>query len=373
MAPTKPLVSQQVDACYTIAGIPRSQTCQLTGNVSPAVRAEHWQDKRVFFMTPQTLETDLTSGRCDPKRISLLVVDEAHRATGQYAYVKVISFIRRFNNSFRVLALTATPGSKIETVQDVISSLGIARTEIRTEESLDIRDYIQKRNIDVEKFPLSGEIAEIRDLFAKLLRPPLRKLNELKAFYQTDPAMLTTFALIDGKSKYLMSHAGRTANMGLRQMVIMNFTILSQLAYAFELLLYHGIRPFYDYIHNFYSENAGKPKGGGKIMTAVIQDKNFSAVLERCKELVNEPNFVGHPKLDFLCSTILRHFSDASERGETDTKVMVFSNYRNSGEEILRVLKMHRPIIKPQIFIGQSAGKTGDGMTQKEQQEVRCG
>ena len=74
VAPTKPLVHQQVDACFNIAGIPRSQTVMLTGEVPPAVRAEEWGKKRVFFMTPQTLVNDYKHGYADPKRIVLLVV-----------------------------------------------------------------------------------------------------------------------------------------------------------------------------------------------------------------------------------------------------------------------------------------------------------
>ncbi len=147
VAPTKPLVSQQVEACLNIAGIPRSDTTLLTGETVPALRQLEWASKRLFFMTPQTLQNDLSKGYADPKSVALLVIDEAHRATGDYAYVKVLGFMRRFTNSFRVLALTATPGSSLETVQEVIDNLGVAHVEIRTEESLDIRQYVHNRDI----------------------------------------------------------------------------------------------------------------------------------------------------------------------------------------------------------------------------------
>ncbi|KAB8302772.1 hypothetical protein EYC80_006119 [Monilinia laxa] len=140
VAPTKPLVAQQVKACFEIAGIPRSSTTMLTGEQPAALRAEEWAEKRVFFMTPQTVENDLKNGIADPKRIVLLVVDEAHRATGKYAYTSLVQFLRRFNKSFRVLALTATPGSTVEAVQEVIDNLEIAEVEIRTEESIDIKE-----------------------------------------------------------------------------------------------------------------------------------------------------------------------------------------------------------------------------------------
>lgn len=370
MAPTKPLVAQQVDACHKIVGIPKRETCLLTGNVSPGHRADYWKEKRLFFLTPQTLETDLTSGRCDPKKIVLIVVDEAHRATGEYAYCKVLRYIRRFNQSFRVMALTATPGSKVESVQAVITSLGIARTEIRTEESLDIRQYINQRDIQVEKFPLSDEITMIKDLFCKALKPLLTKLNAAKACYITDPANLTAFALTQARQQYMASPAGATAPWSVKGAIMNNFNILSSLAYAFELLLFHGIRPFFEYIREYQTDQSTKPTGGGKMISNFLQDKQFLAMMNRCRSLMNETEFLGHPKLDYLCGTILRHFAEATERGEHDSKVMVFSNYRKSGDEIMRVLNRHAPLIKPKIFVGQSSGKTGDGMSQKEQQDI---
>ena len=32
MAPTKPLVAQQIEACYNIMGIPQDHTAEMTGN-----------------------------------------------------------------------------------------------------------------------------------------------------------------------------------------------------------------------------------------------------------------------------------------------------------------------------------------------------
>ena len=46
------------------------------------------------------------------------------------------------NPHFRILALTATPGSTPEAVQAIVDSLHISRIELRDEQSLDIRSYI---------------------------------------------------------------------------------------------------------------------------------------------------------------------------------------------------------------------------------------
>ncbi|KIO30803.1 hypothetical protein M407DRAFT_222426 [Tulasnella calospora MUT 4182] len=145
VAPTKPLVAQQIEACHHTCGIPRSDTVELTGHIPSSKREVHWRNKRVFFMTPQTLINDLRTGTCDVMDLVLLVVDEAHRATGGYAYSEVVRFLMAKNPHFRVLALSATPGGKPEAVQTVVDSLHISHIEIRNEDSLDLRQYIHKK------------------------------------------------------------------------------------------------------------------------------------------------------------------------------------------------------------------------------------
>lgn len=49
------------------------------------------------------------------------------------------------NPHHRVLALTATPGSTPEAIQNIVDSLHISRIEIRDESSLDLRDYMHKK------------------------------------------------------------------------------------------------------------------------------------------------------------------------------------------------------------------------------------
>ena len=62
---------------------------------------------------------------------------------------------------------------------------------------------------------------------------------------------------------------------------------------------------------------------------------------------------------------------DAGEGGEgssqSATKVMIFVHFRDSAEEVTRVLKRYEPMIRPHIFVGQSSAKGSDGMNQKTQ------
>lgn len=372
VAPTKPLVSQQVEACFGIAGIPRSQTSMLTGGISPALRAEEWATKRVFFLTPQTIMNDLKTGICDPKRLVLLVVDEAHRATGNYAYVELVRFIHRFNQSLRVLALTATPGGDVEKVQEVINGLKISRVEIRTEFSIDIRQYVFTRNTEIITFRPSEEMELVMDLFSKVLSPMLQKLRSQQGYWTADPMKLTAYGLNQGRQKWMASPAGKNANAGIKGMMNRIFAVLASLAHNIDLLVYHGISPFY---HNMVAfRNNVQNVQAGKYEREVTENEHFLKMMTQVGSWVSNDTFVGHPKLEHLQEVVLNHFMDAGDGKEgqppSATRIMIFAHYRDSAEDIARVLRRNSPMIRPHVFVGQAASKGSEGMDQKKQLEV---
>ncbi|CAK6978036.1 Fanconi anemia group M protein, partial [Scomber scombrus] len=94
----------------------------------------------------------------------------------------------------------------------------------------------------------------------------------------------------------------------------------------------------------------------------------------------DEPFIYSHPKLEKLEEVVLQHFrlwadSSADNNGshpqEVSTRVMIFSSFRESVQEIAAMLNCHAPLIRVMTFMGQaSAGKGVKGFTQKEQLEV---
>jgi ATP-dependent DNA helicase MPH1 len=375
MAPTKPLIAQQMEACYGIAGIHRNDTVLMTGETSPGIRAEEWLEKRAFFMTPQTVINDLKTGICDPKRIVLIVVDEAHKATGGYAYTEVVSFLRRFNPSFRVLALTATPGSSVEAVQSIIDHLGIARVEVRTEQSLDIRQYTHEKQTETEVFDWSDEQNLIMDHVSKAIKPVLDKLNSQNAYWSKDPMLLTAFGLTQARKKWMMSEAGRKAPQGLKGMVNTIFTVLSQIAHSISLLKFHGITPFYSSALEF-QKNVESGQTKSKYASQITQHEDWVKAMGYMRRWSNSPDFIGHPKLEYLREVVLNHFLDAGEGRQgidapaRPTRIMVFSGFRDSTQDICRVLKRNEPMIRPHEFVGQANSKSSEGMNQKRQNQV---
>lgn len=120
-------------------------------------------------MTPQTLMNDLKTDNCDPRDIVLLVIDEAHKGTGDYAYAQVVRFLMAKNPHFRVLALTATPGGRPEAVQAIVDGLHVSHVEIRDEQSLDLAPYLHKKHVKQHVIHMTDDVAKIRDMLGEVM------------------------------------------------------------------------------------------------------------------------------------------------------------------------------------------------------------
>ena len=87
---------------------------------------------------------------------------------------------------------------------------------------------------------------------------------------------------------------------------------------------------------------------------------------------------MNNPKLEKLCEILVEHFENERKNGKS-TRVIVFSQWRKSVDEIVCVLKTEESL-RPRKFVGQgkgsSSGKDGKsrgnetGMKQREQEEA---
>ncbi|KXB06803.1 hypothetical protein AKJ51_02800 [candidate division MSBL1 archaeon SCGC-AAA382A20] len=84
LAPSKPLVEQHAE---TLGEHLDADVEVVTGEThGPDERSEAWKVGRVAAATPQTVWNDVRVGRLGLGDCPLIVFDEAHRATGNYAY-----------------------------------------------------------------------------------------------------------------------------------------------------------------------------------------------------------------------------------------------------------------------------------------------
>lgn len=385
VAPTRPLVTQQQQACHASCGLPWDTAIELTGNTKRGLRQDEWREKRIFYMTPQTFENDLLSTRCDARDVVCVVVDEAHRATGNYAYCKVIRHLMYHNPHFRVLALTATPGSNAERVQEVVDNLHIGLIEIRTEDALDIQQYVHRKHEELVRVSLGGALLELRSAWAALMQTyaePLQKHGVLKT---GDMASLRPFAVraqaAEPHGRAVLGHMPHLRNC---------VTQLASMALALQYLAEHSVRVFRDRVMELVAPDKPRgPRATQKDRVFAPSNPRVARVLQQLEAYERSDELL-HPKMRELRRILLDHFNqhaaaqaeeqDALEesgcgvdggppRSQRSTRAMVFCSYREVVTEIAELL--NHAGLRATPFIGQATDARGNrGYTQKVQDQV---
>lgn len=350
MAPTRPLVAQQIKACCGITGIPSSKVAILLDKTRKNRRAI-WDEKQVFFTTPQVVENDLATGIVDPKLVVLLVIDEAHRAKGNYSYNNVVKFLNRFNKSYRILALTATPASTVEGVQEIIDNLNISKVEVRTERSIDIFRYLKRKTVErfhIENLP---EITEVIGLLTKAIAPVLQTANQRKIYEMTDPARINAFAALESQQRLIrdknIPEGLKWANYFILQLLI----VVGQCLRRLNIL---GIRSFYSYFIEKYKEFSTKynnKKSTNHLAASFYFHESIKKLLAKCEYSIKDPTFLGHEKLAITISQLENFFKYSAN---PDSRVIIFTELRESALDIVKALEQQKSQMKPHIFIGQS-------------------
>eukprot|EP00794_Sanderia_malayensis_P020486 gene20486-22502_t len=408
MAPTKPLVAQQIEACCKITGIPFEDTAEMTGSLQPQKRKMLWETKRVFFLTPHILQNDIGRGACFANDVVCLVFDEAHKALGNYAYCQVIKEVAGCKSDFRVLALSATPGDDMKAVQTVLENLLISHIELRSEESPDIKRYVFDRNVEKIVVPLSDELKKTKSQFQQVLQGVIQRLYSNGACWQSDASKVSKFLLLKTREQFRERGMEDKTRAGT---IEGDFALAISLYHAFELLQQHGILSFYNFLKEICSGKKGTARARGELMrherfTEMMQDlqqkiegvdnlddsslnASTSGVLTPKRRLLKSipkttASLSSHPKLNKLEEIVVGHFETAAKENlvvdtaasnasqtPLNTRVMIFSQYRDSVQEITAILNRHRPLVKVMSFVGQNGSAKGKkGLTQKEQLEV---
>ncbi|XP_055989841.1 Fanconi anemia group M protein [Sorex fumeus] len=387
MAPTKPLVTQQIEACYRVMGIPQSHMAELTGSTQAFTRKEIWQSKRVLFLTPQVMVNDLSRGACPAVQIKCLVIDEAHKALGNYAYCQVVRELVKYTSHFRILALSATPGSDIKAVQQVITNLLIGKIELRAEDSLDILPYSHERRVEKLIVPLGEELAAIQKAYIQILEAFASSLIQRNVLMRRDIPSLTKYQIILARDQFRKNPSPNI--VGIQQGIIEGeFAICISLYHGYELLQQMGMRSLYLFLCGIMDGT----KGMTRMKTELSRNEDFMKLYDHLEGLFacthtsaggitpiqkgdKDRFFYSHPKLKKLEEIVLEHFKlwnakSTSEKKCDETRVMIFSSYRDSVQEIAEMLVQHQPIIRVMTFVGHATGKSMKGFTQKEQLEV---
>ena len=353
LSPTKPLCEQHIDTFKQHLDIPEEKIVLFTGSVTPEKRAELWKGATIIISTPQGLENDVINKRVKLEEVSLLVFDEAHHATGDYSYVWIAQQYEKISHHGRILALTASPGSDLETIQEVCKNLLIEKVEVRTEKDPDVQPYIQKMNKNWEKVDFPEEFKKVQT-FLKQCRK--NKLSEAQKYGYAKSSEMTKGELLglQGELQKNISEGNRDFEL-LKSISLVAEAL--KVEHALELLETQGIVPLNKYFQRLLAEALTSKI---KAVKNLSLDEHFKAAAYLTGELAEKG--VQHPKLIRLKEIVGETITKNSE-----SKIIIFTQFRDSAEEVIKQISALN--IKGHIFVGQ-AKKNGLGFSQKQQKEI---
>lgn len=324
-------------------GIPEKHTAEISGRSKPDSRDAMWRNKRVFFCTPQTLVKDIEEGRCDAKNIVCVVMDEAHRATGEHAYSVLVRLIEQSSAKFRLLGLSATPGTDIKSIQAVLNTLNISRIEARTEDDPNVKQYIHHREEEIIVIRQPDIIKSLDRKFSDLIAPILCRLREENASQRLhfDSANLSAFVVLQAQKDYNT----RTGDYRLNA----QFNILRELVGARSNLKQHGVNMARMNLAEACQKQYMNFVSRQSAFQSLMQDMAIASGARMNDGRVGRESdsFENNPKLIKLVEVLVEHFERKKAVGES-TRVIVFSQWRDSVVEIVSMLSsQNMTLLKP--------------------------
>ena len=354
LAPTKPLVEQHATfLCRVLKD--GGEVTMMTGEMMPEKRKAAWEAARITVSTPQVIENDLLSRRIDLEDISLIIFDEAHRAVGNYAYVYIAERYAREGTNPLVLGITASPGSEKEKIAEICTNLSIENIQTRSEKDSDVAPFVHSKQIEWVKLTVPKELLDIRTAIEEVLRDRIDDLNRLGISpVKIDPRATKKELL--GLQAMLMSSAKRQAN----QATFKGISILAEvlkLYHAIELAETQGTEALLKYFQRLQGEAISR--SGSKASRRIMEDSKFRQAMQALEDLQVE-----HPK-----PAMVRKILTEQIEAKPESRIMVFTNYRDTASALIRFLK-EDPKIKAVRFVGQSSRADDEGLSQKKQAEI---
>jgi Fanconi anemia group M protein len=359
LAPTKPLVEQHLRFFEKFLIITdqkdpaHSPFVMFTGDAPPDERTADWNRATVILATPQVIKNDLIAGRYTLEDVSLLIIDECHRAVGNYAYVFLAQRYLASAAHPLILAMTASPGGVQEKVQEVCANLGIAHIESRTENDPDVAPYVHERDIEYLSIDLPPD-----------LRAAIAKINSL---IDDRLGLLASLHFTVPKREKLSMKELSAINAQIQQRIAnrdpVAFSAASvyaecmKLKHAITLAESQGSEVLKGYLAKLVAEGTGS--GGSKASQRLVKDPVFVDLFERSLEWTQEI----HPKPKIALGLVKEQIES-----HPDSRIIIFATYRDTVQLLVDYLDKNG--IVSERFVGQATKDTEKGLSQKKQIEA---
>ena len=361
LAPTRPLVEQHYATFQNLTTFDDLELVMMTGNISPEKRKAQYTEGRCFFLTPQILQNDLISNSVDLKDFSLIIFDEAHRATGNYAYNFIAKKYHQQSSDPKVLALTASPGKNREKIEEVMGNLNLNAIEIRTESDPDVKPYIQDVETQWINVELPEEMLQISKEIEKLASKVYIELQNNDLLESASPGSVNRKHLLVAGKKLDSLIARERQGADLPRLLYCKKLLANgiRLSHMGELLEAQGIFALSEYLEkNIEEVSNGR---GGKSLLELFQATPMVEIIDLVQQLKKKN--VDHPKIEKLTEILQEKMQNP------DSRILVFCHFRDTVRNIEERLTQI-PSIRASKFVGQQNKGVHKGFSQKEQIEI---
>ena len=356
LAPTKPLVEQHLRYFekYLLAkpqeGSSASPFVMFTGEAPPSERTADWNRATVILATPQVIKNDIIAGRYTLNDVTLLIVDECHRAVGNYAYVFLAQRYMGSAEKPLLLAMTASPGSVQEKVQDVCSNLGISHIENRTEDDPDVRPYVFEREVEYLSVDLPPDIKAAINSINSLLEDRLALLGSLHfTVPKREKLSMKELNAINAQIQQRIKNQDPAAYSAASV-----YAELMKLRHAVTLAESQGSEVLKGYLTKLVAEGTGA--GGSKASQRLVKDPVFQELFDRTLGWTKEM----HPKPEIALGIVRDQLES-----HPDSRIILFATYRDTVQLLVEHLTKHG--ISCERFVGQATKDAEKGLSQKKQ------
>ncbi|MGA9139272.1 MAG: DEAD/DEAH box helicase [Methanocella sp.] len=354
LSPTKPLVEQHAAFFRKVMKLDPERIVVFTGSTPPDERADLWKNATVIVSTPQVIENDLLCHRFTLKDVVHITFDEAHRASGNYAYVYIAKKYMEQAKTPLILGITASPGSTPEKISEIAGSLFIDHVEMKTENDPDVAPYIFDKDVEWIKVNVPDKANEIRILLEAILDDRMKKLFEMGVVYSRSLNLnKKELLLLQQRLQAQIVKGGSPESYRAVSIV----AEIMKIGHAVDLIQTQGLQPLNKYFDRLKAEAGAK--GGSKATRRLMTDPRLKHAIE-VAEAADELN----PKTEKVKEIVVEQL-----RANPGSKIIVFTNYRDTAEVVSKALAEIEGV-KPVRFVGQASKLNDKGLSQKKQVEI---
>ena len=318
MAPTKPLVSQHMISFISVLKMPEDGIALLTGKNLPQTRTAIWnrRETRLVFATPEVVKNDIAESRLSLDEFSLLVFDEAHRAVKDYAYTSIARYYVQQSLHPVILAMTASPGSEKERMEEVCDNLSIEKIEYRNEEDIDVKPYINPIDTTWKWFTIPQEYKYISSSLRAMLEDKLQFLIKKGLLRKKHPKWIFKSDLLKlGEEIQYKINITIDELRGPLYAALMQQSSALTLMYCAELIESQGSQSLKSFLERI-------ERDGGKAHQSLLNDNRIKEV----QALLNSLK-IDHPKTRYLVELLKQHYSFYNENNNKQQYIIIIIIY----------------------------------------------